>query len=194
MGRQVTEQLRADSDGIPTVRIETEPPYRVQVNDGPIRKMLGWTIQASQQRTEAGRLQRVTLKLPDGTEEDHDPARLVPFDERPQLVPPLTEWWFRGQVRRIIDADSLVVRVDLGFDVNININVRVAGVNAPEDRTPEGRAATLFAVTLLSGSPITLRTEHDRSFARWIGEIWLPDGSNYAERLIAAGHGVPYPA
>lgn len=108
-------------------------------------------------------------------------------------VPPLTEWWFRGQVRRVIDADSLAVRVDLGFDVNVNIHVRVRGVNAPEDRTPEGRAASLFAMTLLAESPVTLRTEHDRSFARWIADVWLPDGTNYAARLIEAGHGQPYP-
>lgn len=109
------------------------------------------------------------------------------------LVPPLTEWWFRGQVRRVIDADSLSVRVDLGFDVQINIRVRVRGVNCPEDNTPDGRAASLFAMTLLSGSPITLRTEHDRSFDRWVADVWLPNGENYAERLIAAGHGVSYP-
>lgn len=107
----------------------------------------------------------------------------------PDLVPPLTQWWFRGQVRRVIDADSLAVRVDLGFDVMVNISVRVRGVYAPENRTEEGRAASLFAMTLLASSPITLRTEHDRSFARWVADVWLPDGTNYAERLIAAGHG-----
>ena len=111
-----------------------------------------------------------------------------------ELVPPLTEWWFRGQVRRVIDADSLVVRVDLGFDVSVNIRVRVKGVDCPEDSTPEGRAASLFAMTLLAESPITLRTEHDRSFARWVADVWLPNGENYADRLIEARHGVPYPA
>lgn len=111
-----------------------------------------------------------------------------------ERVPPLTAWWFRGQVRRIIDADSIVVRVDLGFNVNVNINVRVLGVNAPEARSAEGEAASLYAMTLLAESPITLRTEHDRSFARWLADVWLPDGTSYADRLVEAGHAVRYPA
>lgn len=102
---------------------------------------------------------------------------------------PLTEWWFRGQVRRVIDADTFVVRVDLGFNIDATVHVRVKGVDAPADHTPDGRAASLFAMTLVSESPIAMRTEFDRSFERWVADIWLPDGSNYAERLIAAGHG-----
>lgn len=108
------------------------------------------------------------------------------------LVPPLTQWWFRGEVRRVIDADSLAVRVDLGFDVMVRIHVRVLGVDAPEKRTEAGRAATLYALTLLGTGPVTLRTEHGRSFARWLADVWLPDGTSYAHRLIEAGHATPY--
>jgi endonuclease YncB( thermonuclease family) len=83
--------------------------------------------------------------------------------------------------------------VDLGFHVHVHVRIRVIGVDAPERNTREGRAADLFAITLLGGAPnVTVRTEFDRSFERWLGEITLPDGTDYAARLIDAGHGVPY--
>jgi endonuclease YncB( thermonuclease family) len=29
------------------------------------------------------------------------------------------------------------------------------------------------------------------SFARWIVDVWLPDGRSYADMLLEAGHAVP---
>lgn len=101
---------------------------------------------------------------------------------------PLTEWWFRARVHRVIDADTLAVQADLGFDVAVNITVRVQGVDAPELRTPEGKAAAAFVQDLLSDPRVTLRTEHDRTFARWVAEVWLADGRSLADVLVAAGH------
>jgi endonuclease YncB( thermonuclease family) len=85
---------------------------------------------------------------------------------------------------------TIDLQVDLGFYVQYNARIRVAGVDAPEMRTPEGQAATLWAMTLLGGMPyVTVRTELDRTFDRFVGRIELPDGTDYAERLIDAGHG-----
>lgn len=105
------------------------------------------------------------------------------------MVPPLTEWWFRARVRRVVDADTLAVAVDAGFDVGINVTIRVQGVDAPELRTPAGNAAARFVEGLLSDPRVTLRTEFDRTFARWVGEVWLSDGRSLADVLVAGGHG-----
>ena len=81
--------------------------------------------------------------------------------------------------------------IDLGFDVTFNARIRVKGVDAPEMKTPEGKAATLWALTFLGGMPyVVVRTELDRTFERFVGAIELPDGRDYGEVLIEAGHAV----
>lgn len=42
---------------------------------------------------------------------------------------------------RVIDGDTFVLRVDLGFAVSITVPIRLAGLDTPERFTPEGRAA-----------------------------------------------------
>lgn len=102
-------------------------------------------------------------------------------------------WEYRARVKSVIDADTLSLAVDLGFDIWHDIRLRVEGLDCPERNTPDGRAASLFAITLL-GVPayVTVRTRFDRSFARYVGAVDLPDGTSYATRLIDAGHGRPH--
>jgi micrococcal nuclease len=102
-------------------------------------------------------------------------------------------WTYRARVRHVVDADTLDLDVDAGFHVHMHVRVRVIGVDAPERSTPEGKAADLYAITLLASTPyVTVRTELDRSFDRWLAEVTLPDGTDYAVRLIEAGHGTRY--
>jgi micrococcal nuclease len=98
---------------------------------------------------------------------------------------------YYARVRRIVDADTISLACDLGFDVSCNVRIRVKGVDAPESRTPDGQAATFWAVTLLGAQPwVIVRTELDRTFERYVGAIELADGTDYAERLVEAGHAV----
>jgi endonuclease YncB( thermonuclease family) len=102
---------------------------------------------------------------------------------------------YAARVLRIIDADSIIMHIDLGFSVWVKVPIRVLGVDAPERGTKAGHAAGLFAHVLLHEvDGLIVRTQFDRSFARWLGAITLPDGTDYAQRLIEAGHGVPYRA
>lgn len=100
-------------------------------------------------------------------------------------------WRFEAKVRRIVDADTLELMCDLGFGVNACVRIRVQNVDAPERHTPEGNAATLYAITLLGASPgVAVETTYQRTFDRYVGKITLPDGSDYGEHLIEAGHAV----
>lgn len=101
---------------------------------------------------------------------------------------------YRAVATRIIDGDTFIARVDLGFRVSVEINVRIQGVDTPEDSA--GAAATAFlAKTLRPGlgpASLILRSYKGRqSFARWVCEVWTPEGP-LADLIVGAGYGVAY--
>jgi micrococcal nuclease len=106
---------------------------------------------------------------------------------------------YRARCERVIDGDTYVLRVDLGFatekgqpGVEIPIRARVHGADAPELTTPEGRDAKAFAMALMPPSePLLVRSYKDeRSFERWICDMWLADGRSIADVLVESGHAV----
>lgn len=106
---------------------------------------------------------------------------------------------YRATCDRVVDGDTLVLFVDLGFDVFRLLPVRLSGVNAPEHNTPRGKDATKFLIGLVGDrehpSPTDLLVAgvgRERSFARYVCDVCLTDGSNLAAMVIAAGHGVPF--
>jgi hypothetical protein len=85
-------------------------------------------------------------------------------------------------VRRIIDADTVELDVDLGFRVWHRTVARV-----------EGKAATLFAVWLLPlGSRVTVESTRLDKYGDPLVKLTLADGSDYRRSVMAAGHAEPY--
>lgn len=98
---------------------------------------------------------------------------------------------YRALCLRVIDGDTLLVRVDCGFRVAITISVRVRGVNTPEQNETGGDAATAYVRELIEGKPIIVESYRDRrSFERWVCDVYV-DGRMLAETIILAGHGEP---
>ena len=101
-------------------------------------------------------------------------------------------------VRKVVDGDTLHLTVDLGCDTCINMTVRLAGINAPENSTPEGRSATAFVVAwVATHGPrgLIVRTTKDRreKYGRYLVDL-LPAGGgpSLVTMLLEAGHAVPY--
>jgi micrococcal nuclease len=100
---------------------------------------------------------------------------------------------YRAKCTRVIDGDTFVAQVDLGFYASIQLHVRIRGVNAPELRDAGGRAARDYLVTLIDGKEIVLQSFHEaRSFERWVCDVWVADVA-VGEAMITGGHGVIWP-
>lgn len=100
---------------------------------------------------------------------------------------------YRAQCRRVIDGDTFVADVDLGFRVTCAVTVRLRGVNSPEHNKPGGQDATDFLNALLTGTQLLLESYKDQqSFTRWVCDVWLPTGQSLADAIVAAGHGTPF--
>jgi endonuclease YncB( thermonuclease family) len=102
---------------------------------------------------------------------------------------------YRAICARVVDGDTFVAHIDLGFYVSATLHIRLAGVNAPEMHGPskeDGRAAAMFLQNLLKSAPLMLQSHKDeRSFERWVCDVYLPSGRSVAQAIIDEGHGVP---
>lgn len=102
---------------------------------------------------------------------------------------------YAARLERVVDADTLDVRVDLGFGVWVNQRIRLLGLNAPEKNTQEGKEAIAYVQAWLNdvGPELTLRTVLDRKekYGRYLGTIVAGTRILNAD-LITDGHAVDY--
>lgn len=106
------------------------------------------------------------------------------------IEPPYT---YKARLKRAIDGDTYELDVDLGFEISHEVTVRLHGIDCPEHNTPEGVKAMTFAATIMNGDLIvkTVKTKSGgdtMSFARYVADVWLPDGRLLATVLREAGH------
>lgn len=101
-------------------------------------------------------------------------------------------------LKELVDGDTLHCGVDLGCDVAINLTIRLYGINAPEMKTPEGKAAKAFALqwftTNCPSGKFTLQTVKDKreKYGRYLGTIIAPGGQILNDAMIATGNAVVY--
>lgn len=115
----------------------------------------------------------------------------------------MTDWVVPCQLIRVIDGDTIVVRADLGWHIELETSVRVQGINAPELSTPEGIVARDFIQNLLAQNGIgqLVSTKYlggSDKYGRVLGNLILPDTKgvmvNVAQTMLDTGHAVPYPS
>ena len=101
---------------------------------------------------------------------------------------------YKIEVLRVVDGDTLDVRVDLGFRVFTVQRIRLAGIDAWEKRGAErdkGRAAMRALIAKLqAGEPLTLASEKTGKFGRWIGTIESAGGESINDWLVSNGHAI----
>lgn len=79
---------------------------------------------------------------------------------------------YAAELERVVDGDTLVVRLDLGFDVLKRERIRLRGVDAPELATPEGEKAKAFVEKTLKGiDQVVLRTHWHDMYGRYVADV-----------------------
>lgn len=125
-------------------------------------------------------------------------ADVVPTQPDSLPDPPYT---YRGTVLRVIDGDTLVVDIDLGFDTHYHARLRLNGVDAPEMRGPEREQgldtkAAIEALVARPATPVSITSRSRDKYGRWLATVQfihngkLTDLSRY---LLDNKLAVPYP-
>lgn len=103
-------------------------------------------------------------------------------------------------IRRWIDGDTVEVvihkRIDLDFgfisQIDFPITARIRGLDTPEirgDTQADGIAAKQFAERMApAGTSVQVVSYREKSFERYIADLTLPDGTDYACMMRDAGH------
>jgi len=78
-----------------------------------------------------------------------------------------------GIVEKVVDGDTLDVRIDLGFDVWRVERLRLRGVDCAELNTAEGKEARAFVQSKLMDVPfVVFRTYKTDLYARYIADVF----------------------
>lgn len=89
----------------------------------------------------------------------------------------LAMYQYRATVRSVTDGDTIRADIDLGFNIVMrNTVIRLAGINAPEVKTPEGRVSkTYLTERLPKGTEILLVSHKDETekYGRILGTIYI---------------------
>jgi endonuclease YncB( thermonuclease family) len=113
---------------------------------------------------------------------------------------PYSYW---ATVERVVDGDTLVVNIDLGFNVTLtNVHLRIYGIDCPEKATEEGKDAMryvkewialddMYNVIKPKQYKITVRNHKKDKYGRILGELFYINES-LGELLVKAGHAKPY--
>lgn len=103
-------------------------------------------------------------------------------------------WTYPAVVVNVHDGDTVDCDIRLSYDLQLNrVPVRVDGINAPELSTTAGREALAFAKTLLPvGLAIQLKHSGHDKYGRFLAQILFADGTSFGDKMIQAGHAVPF--
>lgn len=93
-----------------------------------------------------------------------------------KLKPQLTEkpsFTYSARVKRVVDGDTLLVEIDLGFNARTRARLRLHGIDTPELGSQEGIVAKRYVVRLLpKGKQIVIRTYSTDVFGRFVADVF----------------------
>ena len=87
-----------------------------------------------------------------------------------------------GHVTDVRDGDT--IEVDTGAETRA---VRLHGIDTPESDQPFGERAARFTSQRVLGTRVTVEVVDEDRYGRLVGRVYLPDGSELNELLVAYG-------
>lgn len=95
---------------------------------------------------------------------------------------PILAHEFSGSVVSVLDGDTIEVLHD-----NRAERIRLSGIDCPEKGQAFGKRAKHAASELAYGKDVTIQTHGHDKYARTIGDVILPDGTNVNHTLVKEG-------
>lgn len=88
---------------------------------------------------------------------------------------------YRTVIERVVDGDTVVANVDLGFSIHVTMRLRLAGIDTPElvgsDR-PAAEVARDALKQAIEGKTVRIVTRKDKAdkYGRIVADLYFFDG------------------
>lgn len=99
---------------------------------------------------------------------------------------------YKAIIDKVIDGDTLDLRVNLGFGLFLEDRFRLARIDCPEMNTPEGIQARDYVTQFELQSVIVKTPEKPKDkYGRFLAIIHLQDGRCLNDELLSKGFAKP---
>lgn len=109
---------------------------------------------------------------------------------KPRVVrPDQATYVYRAIVEQVVDGDTLLVRIDLGFDTWRSQRLRLAQIDTPPLKEQEGQAARDYVHEVLAPCDwIMIRTNRVDMYARYIADVFYNPQEADKNKVFYEGH------
>jgi endonuclease YncB( thermonuclease family) len=92
---------------------------------------------------------------------------------------------YKATIERVVDGDTLIVKIDLGFETEIRQYLRLRGLDCPEMDTIEGKRAKTFVEKELSKvSHILLVSSVSDKYDRYLADIYYGENDIFLNQYL----------
>lgn len=110
----------------------------------------------------------------------------------------MSQYRYNAKLNRIIDGDSLILDVDLGFRVIVSTRFRMSRIKCQElnSQTPEEKVLAHAAKKwlddlFLDDKSCVIESKRTEKYGRWLAEVYK-DGKNINDEMLTQGLAQPY--
>lgn len=99
---------------------------------------------------------------------------------------------YKAKINRVVDGDTVNLTIDLGFRLTYTANCRLAGINAPEMNTPEGKASKEWlSGYLVTDLPFDITSTGLDKYGRPIIELFF-NKMSINQKMVEEGYATKY--
>ena len=96
---------------------------------------------------------------------------------------------YKAYLERVVDGDTLLVYIDLGFGIYIQQRLRLRGIDASEIESKEGQKAKKFVESELKDTNfLILKTHGSDIYDRYLVDVFYLKNEWKIERIIEEGN------
>ncbi|MBW1809670.1 MAG: thermonuclease family protein [Deltaproteobacteria bacterium] len=96
---------------------------------------------------------------------------------------------YLATLEKVVDGDTLDVKIDLGFDVWVVKRLRLRGIDTPEIKFSQGQKATRFVKRVLKGVEfVVVKTYKTDRYARYVADVFYDSLSGEKDKVISSGN------
>ncbi len=140
-------------------------------------------------RQEALSRDRLRLAIDSDVFSDKGKAKRRVVLERPAPGSEASHYVFDAELVRVVDGDTLLLDIDLGFEVTKRQRVRLAAINTFTASSKKGQAATLFVAGKLSEADrIVVHTKRADLHGRYLAHVFYSTRSLDVLETFTKGH------